>query len=286
MKIQEPLNKYTTLGLGGPADCLLNIGDISGLKRVLEFVKKQKLPLTLLGGGSNVLIKDGGIRGLVVRLKEDFAGIKIKGTKVICGGGAILSGAVITSAAKGLSGLEFAAGIPGTAGGAVIMNAGANGCELKDVVRQVKVMDVNGKIIKLTPAKCGFVYRSSKLKSGRNIVIEVTFGLKKSTLTGVKAKIREYLTKRQAQQPCSLGTAGCIFKNPKGFSAGQLIDSCGLKGKKYGKTEVSKKHANYLLNRGSSSRDFLKLIETVKKTVLKKKGVRLEEEIIILGEDR
>ncbi len=286
MKIRETLAKYTTLGLGGPADYLIDVEDINGLKKVLEFSKKQKLPLTLLGGGSNVLVKDGGIRGLVVRLKEDFSGVKINGTKIRCGAGAPLSGVLIAAAAKGLTGLEFAAGIPGTVGGAAIMNAGANGKELKDVVSAVTVIDKNGKIKKLTPAECGFTYRSSKLKGGRMVVIEAVFKLEKSTKERVKAKILALLRKRKMGQPCSFGTAGCIFKNPRGLAAGQLIDSCDLKGKKVGKAFVSRQHANYLMNRGSSARDFLKLMELVKKTVFAKKGVRLEEEIMVLGEDR
>ena len=286
MKIYEPLSKYTTLGLGGPADCLIDVQNLSGLRRVLGFAKKQKLPLTLLGGGSNVLIKDGGIRGIVIRLKEEFAGIQIRGTKVICGGGASLSGAVVAAAAKGLFGLEFAAGIPGSVGGAVIMNAGAAGGEMKDVVTRVTVIDRNGKTVKLTPEKCGFIYRGSKLKGGRVFVIKAEFRLKKSTKAAVKAKVLELIRKRKADQPCSWGTAGCVFKNPEGFSAGRLIDAAGLKGKSVGKVVVSKQHGNFLVNRGSSARDFIKLMELVKRTVLKKKGIKLEEEILILGEDR
>lgn len=286
MKVRENLSKYTTLGLGGFADCFINVGSMGELKKVLLFARKQKIPLTLLGGGSNVLIKDGGIRGLVIRLKEEFAGISIKGTRVICGGGATLSGAVVMAAAGGLTGLEFAAGIPGTVGGAVIMNAGAAGKELKDVVKQVTVIDRRGKLKKLTASKCGFRYRSSKLKGGKVFVVEAVLRLQKSTKDRVKAKIVELLKKRKTSQPCAFGTAGCVFKNPKGLFAGQLIEACGLKGKKIGKAEVSGLHANYLVNRGKSARDFLKLMEIVKKAVLKKTGVRLEEEIIILGEDR
>ena len=287
MKINEPLSKYTTLGLGGPADCMIDVPDMAGLKKALLFVKRQKLPLTLLGGGSNVLVKDGGIRGLVIRLKESFCGIKVKGAELVCGGGATLSGAVIIAAAKGLTGLEFAAGIPGTVGGAVVMNAGANGGEIKDVVKSITVIDRNAKVKKLTCKKAGFKYRGAKFaKKGGLIVIEAAFKLKKSSKQAVKARIFELLTKRKLSQPPCRGTAGSVFKNPKGFFAGRLIDECGLKGKKIGKAEISMKHGNFFVNRGKSAEDYLKLIDFVKKTVLKKTGVKLAEEIKILGEDK
>ncbi len=287
MKINENLSKYTTLGLGGPADCMIDVADMAGLKKMLLFVKKEKLPLTLLGGGSNVLVKDGGIKGLVIRLKENFSEIKVKGKEVICGGGAVLSGAVIIAAAKGLSGLEFAAGIPGTVGGAVVMNAGANAGEIKDVVKSITVIDKNAKIKKLNSKMAGFIYRGAKFaKNGNLIVVETTFKLKKSSKKAVKAKIFELLNKRKKSQPACWGTAGSVFKNPEGFFAGRLIDECGLKGKKSGKVEVSEKHGNFFINRGKSSKDFIKLIELVKKTVLKKTGVKLAEEIKILGEDK
>jgi len=287
MKVNEPLNKYTTLGLGGPADCLIDVPNMQALKKVLLFVKKQKLPLTVIGGGSNILVKDGGIRGLVLRLKEEFSSIRVLGSEIVCGGGATLSGTVITAAVKGLAGLEFAAGIPGTVGGAVVMNAGAGGGELKDVIKSVTVIDRNGKLTKLSCKKAGFTYRSAKFaKSGKLIVVTAVFKLKKSSQAEVKAKILVLLNNRKKSQPPCWGTAGSVFKNPKGNFAGRLIDECGLKGKKIGRAEISLKHGNFFINRGRSAKDFLKLIELVKKTVLKKKGVKLEEEIKLLGEDK
>jgi len=287
MKINESLSKYTTLGLGGPADCMIDVPDMAGLKKALLFAKKQELPLTIIGGGSNILVKDGGIRGLVIRLKEEFSGIKVKGTEIICGGGATLSGAVIVAAAKGLTGLEFAAGIPGTVGGAVVMNAGANGGEIKDIVKSITVIDRNANIKKISCKKAGFIYRGAKFaKTGRLIVVAASFRLRKSSRKAVKEKIFELLSKRKQSQPPCWGTAGSVFKNPKGFYAGRLIDECGLKGKKIGKAEVSTKHGNFFVNRGKSAKDFIKLMELIKKTVLKKTGIKLEQEIIILGEDK
>jgi UDP-N-acetylmuramate dehydrogenase len=287
MKINENLSKYTTLGLGGPADCMIDIADMPSLKKALLFAKKQKLPLTLIGGGSNILIKDGGIRGLVLRLKEEFSGISVKGAEIICGGGSTLSGAVVKAAAKGLSGLEFAAGIPGTVGGAVVMNAGADGGEIKDVIKSITVIDRNAKIKKLSRKKAGFTYRGAKFaKDGGLIVVEAVFKLEKSSKKEVKAKILELLNKRKNSQPGCWGTAGSVFKNPKGFFTGRLVDECGLKGKKAGKVEVSMKHGNFFINRGKSAKDFIRLMEYIKKAVLKKTGIRLEEEIKILGEDK
>jgi UDP-N-acetylmuramate dehydrogenase len=287
MKIDERLDKYTTLGLGGPADCMIDVADMQSLKRVLLFAKKQKMPLTVIGGGSNILVRDGGVRGLVVRLKEDFSSVTIKGSKVICGGGAALSGAVISSAAKGLAGFEFAAGIPGTVGGAVVMNAGANGGEIKDVLTSLTVIDRSAKIKKLSNKKAGFAYRDAAFaKSGKLIVIEAVFKLKKSAKEAVKAKILENVKKRKKSQPACWGTAGSVFKNPKGYFAGRLIEECGLKGRKSGKAEVSVKHGNFFVNRGKKAEDFLKLIALVKKTVFKKTGVKLQEEIKLMGEDK
>ncbi|MFH1074885.1 MAG: UDP-N-acetylmuramate dehydrogenase [Candidatus Firestonebacteria bacterium] len=287
MKINENLSKYTTLGLGGPADCMLDVLNLRALKKVLLFAKEEKLPLTLIGGGSNILVKDGGIRGLVLRLKGKFLAISVRDNEIICGGGAVLSRAVIIAAAKGLTGLEFAAGIPGTIGGAVVMNAGADGGEIKDVVKSITVIDRNSKIKKLSGKKAGFTYRGAKFSGkGRLIVIEVSFSLKKSSEKTVKAKILEFLKRRKNRQPACWGTAGSVFKNPKGFFAGRLVDECGLKGRKIGKVEISMKHGNFFVNRGKSTKDFIKLMELVKKTVFKKIGVRLAAEIKILGEDK
>jgi UDP-N-acetylmuramate dehydrogenase len=285
IKINEPLSKYTSFKLGGNADVFIDCKNIKDLKSALLIAEKDKKDLFVLGAGTNLLVKDKGIRGVVVRLKGDFEKIEVSENKMICGAGAKLSRILTVSLKYNLSGLEFLSGIPGTVGGAIFMNAGVKEKEIKDVLNNVTVMDREGNIRKIDRKNINFTYRSSDFRFNNLIIISAELNLEKDSKENIKNKIKFFLQRRKESQPLSARSAGCVFKNPEGNFAGKIIEECGLKGMQVGKVKVSHKHANFLINEGNSSEDVIKLINQIKKIVKEKKGIELEEEIIIVGED-
>ena len=279
----EPMSRHTTWRIGGPADLFLQPEDWKDIEKALNFANDQEIPVTIIGGGSNLLIDDKGIRGLVIKTtglnKLEFFNDKVK-----VGAGMGLPLLAIKSGQNGLTGLEFAASIPGTVGGAVIMNAGAHGGAMEQIVEQVTVMDRLGKIHIFKNRELDFRYRSSKLKGLPYIVLEVLIKLSWGEREDIFKKISSHKMFRNGRQPLKYPNAGSVFKNPPGDSAGRLIEQVGAKGWQVGKAQVSEQHANFIINLGgATSRDILDLMSLVQKAVKKEYGVTLEPEIIFLG---
>jgi len=283
VKEYEPLARHTTFKIGGPARYWMEPKDEDALKEALGIARKRKLPFMVLGWGSNVLFTDKGYKGIIIRLAGPaFNKIEVKGTSVTAGAGALLARLISTSCRFGLGGVEGLAGIPGTLGGAIRMNAG-NKTDVAGLVKSVRVMDKNGSIKTIGQKDLAFGYRSSNL--GGYIILGATLKLKRSAKKDVAALCAEIMHKKISAQPLNKPSAGCVFKNPTGgnMSAGRLIDECGLKGTRIGGAEVSKKHANFIVTKkGATARDVLRLMAFVKLEVKKMTGVRLCEEVVVI----
>jgi UDP-N-acetylmuramate dehydrogenase len=281
VKLNEPLKKYTTFKIGGPAKFLVEPQDADDLKLFLELRKKAGVPFRVIGSGSNILAGDRGFRGAVLKLSSPyFKRIKFDKFFLECGAGNSLGRVIAAAKTRGLSGLEFLSGIPGTAGGALVMNAGTNDKSIGSLVESVKVMDYNGRINDLFRTDLRLGYRRSNLS--RYIILGCCLKLAKKGKKEIVNKAEEYLSRRRITQDLLRPSAGCIFKNPPGKSAGKLIDLCGLKGRKAGGAAVSKIHANFILNYGAAkAADVLKLMSLIKRRVKGKFNITLEPEIKI-----
>jgi UDP-N-acetylmuramate dehydrogenase len=275
-----PLEKFTTFKIGGRAKYFFTAKNKDSFIQALNWAVKNSLPSFVLGGGSNLLIADAGFNGLVI--KNENKKYKTKGNRIFAGSGTPLAVLLKDAVKNRLTGLEWSVGIPGTVGGAIFGNAGAFGESIGDCLAEVEVFDAkNKKIIILKNEDCKFSYRRSIFKKNKNlIIISATFFLKNSKPEAINKKIKEFLGYRNIHQPLNFFSAGSVFANPKNFSAGELIEKCGLKGKKIGNAKFSEKHANFVVNLGKArARDVKKLIILAKKSVKKKFGVHLEEEI-------
>ncbi len=279
--------RYTTFHIGGPADVLVNIAAASEIPLALRAAKLAGVPVTVIGNGSNVLVRDGGIRGLVIRIDGTMASIRRDGNCVIAQSGALMRSVANFATNECLSGLEEIAGIPGTIGGGVIMNAGAYGGELAQVVTRVDAVSLaDGKPVSFEGDALGFGYRRSALMDAGVIVTEVTMQLQPGDPANIKARIDELAKARRDKQPLEYPSAGSTFKRPEGHFAAKLIDDCGLRGLSVGDAQVSEKHAGFVINRGSArASDVLELMHEIKKRVYEATGIVLEPEIRILGED-
>ena len=278
---KEYLKDYTTFKIGGPAKFLIEPKDTHGLKRALNLLKRYKTPIFVLGAGSNILVSDKGVNAAVIRLVSAyFKKVRFRGNFCEAGSGAMLKQVISSATRRTLSGMEFLAGIPATLGGALVMNAGVAEKNIGDLVKTVTVMDYDGKIKNLNKKDIKFGYRTSNFS--KYIILGACIKLTKSNKQEIKDKIKRYLSYRQATQDLSFANAGCVFKNPKRYSAGKLIDLCGLKGKRIGDACISNKHANFILNLNKAkSRDVLKLMGLIKARVKKKFNINLESEIRI-----
>lgn len=274
---------YTTLRLGGKADWLAFPRNAEEIVALYAEAGQAGLPVTVIGHGSNLLVLDGGIRGLVIRVEKNMRSIRREGNRLIAQAGAMLGTAAAAAAEAGLTGLEFASGIPGTVGGGMTMNAGAYGGEMSDVTVRVDGITPDGKPISLNRDEMRFGYRTSAVKERNLIVTEVTMELQPGDPAGIRAKMSELNARRAEKQPLDVPSAGSTFKRPEGFFAAALIDQCGLKGYSIGGAQVSRKHAGFLVNNGSSSRDYLALVRYVQQVVQEQTGVQLEPEIRIVG---
>ncbi|MBI5409025.1 MAG: UDP-N-acetylmuramate dehydrogenase [Nitrospirae bacterium] len=288
MKFDEPMSAHTSLRIGGPADVMVFPEDPVSLKNVLLAAKKENIPVFILGGGTNLLVSDEGIEGLVISLKA-FRGIEFtrdsddKTVVLYVGAGEPLAGLLNFAQRNGCTGLESLTGIPGCLGGAVYMNAGSFGVELKDVIVSVAVMDMSGSISILEKDKLNFSYRNSNLPEG-SIILSANVALLKDAPEDILRRMKEFLQKKKNTQPLGEPSAGCVFRNPEGAAAGRLIDVAGCKGMRVGGVEVSGAHANYFINKGRATcRDFLDLMELVKAKVKEHSGIVLEPEIKIAG---
>lgn len=280
-----PMAQYTTLRLGGPADMLAEPTSPQQLTELLQAASQLNLPITLIGHGSNLLVKDGGIRGLVIRLCREMRRMEVHGNTIRAEAGVMLSSLAMAAAENSLGGLAFASGIPGTVGGGVYMNAGAYGGEMSQVVTLVEGVDYTGQPFACSGAEMAFAYRHSRMMEERRIITHVTCTLPDGNRDSIVTEMVELNRRRAEKQPLTLPSAGSTFKRPATGYASALIDECGLRGFALGGAQVSEKHAGFLVNRGGTAADFLALIAHVQREVYQQKGVQLEPEIRILGED-
>jgi UDP-N-acetylmuramate dehydrogenase len=289
VRFLEPMKNHTSLRIGGPADVFVIPQDIDSLRNVHLSLKARQIPFYPLGGGTNVLVKDGGIEGGIISFRS-FKRIEVlnednKYVNLFVESGTPLQQLVNFSKDNGYSGIEGLIGIPGSVGGAVCGNAGAFGYEMKDVLVSVAIMDIEGNIVRLRAEGIDFGYRSSSISPGE-LVLSVEIKLKKDKREDVLARVDGFLKKKREKQPISEPSAGCVFKNPPGLSAGRLIDEAGCKGMRVGEVEVNKIHANFLINKGrANASDFIRLMNEVVQRVKERFGVLLEPEIKIVGRD-
>ena len=280
-----PLKKYTTLRVGGPAEYFAEPASEEALMALLDAAMESETPVLLMGNGSNLLVRDGGYRGLVIRLGKAFSAIEQRESGLFSQAGALLSALSRTAADAGYTGLEFAQGIPGTVGGGVYMNAGAYGGEMSQIVDSVRVLR-DGKIEKLSCADMEFGYRHSKAMEEGLLVLGASFHLEKGERNAIEAAMRDFAARRKEKQPLEYPSAGSFFKRPQGHFAGALIEQSGLKGAQVGGAQVSEKHAGFLINTGdATAADFLSLMEKVQETVWKNFQVALQPEVRIVGEE-
>lgn len=280
------MRQYTTLKLGGPADYLAFPRSAEEITALFAEAGSAGIPVTVVGRGSNLLVLDGGIRGLVIRVEKNMRQIRREGNCLIAEAGAMLGAVAAAAAEAGLTGMEFASGIPGTVGGGITMNAGAYGGELADVTLRVDGVMPDGTPVSLSREEMQFGYRTSAVKARNFIVTEVTFELQPGNPDAIRARMSELNAMRAEKQPLDVPSAGSTFKRPEGFFAAALIDQCGLKGYSIGEAQVSLKHAGFLVNNnGTSSNDYLTLMRKVQQIVLERAGVQLEPEVKVLGEE-
>lgn len=285
IKIDEPLNKYTMTKLGGPADVFVMATTEEQAGAVVKYARKNNIPIFLLGNGSNMVIRDGGMRGIVLNLSK-LNQIHIEGTTVYAQSGALIIDVSKAAAAESLTGLEFSCGIPGSVGGAMAMNAGAYGGEINDVIKSCKVLTHEGDVVVLSKEELELGYRKSVIQSKGFYVLSSVFELQKGNKEQIDATIADLTHKRTSKQPLEYPSAGSVFKRPPGMFAGKLIQDSGLQGKGVGGAEVSTKHAGFIINKGNATAtDYIKTIEMVQQVVKEKFGVDLETEVRIVGED-
>lgn len=279
----EPLKKHTSFKIGGNAEIFVEVFSVDQLRAVLDACKENSIPLFVIGKGSNLLISDNGMKGVVLSLEGEFKEISIKENKVISGAGVSLSRLCNFALGNSLSGLEFGFGIPGTVGGAVYMNAGAYDGEMKNVIESVTHITRDGRIETLTAEELDLSYRHSIYKTNDNIILFVTVELAPKDATEIKDKMDDFMNRRKSKQPLEFPSAGSVFKRPVGNFAGTLIEGCGLKGKTIGGAQVSEKHAGFIINIGDATcKDVLDLVSFVQKTVKDETGYDLEREIIYI----
>lgn len=284
--VDEPMAKHISFRVGGPADILVKPRNEKQVQEIVSFSRNENIPYLIIGNGSNLLVKDGGIRGIVIKIAENFNEFSIENTTVKAQSGAMLSFMGKAIMRSSLAGFEFAAGIPGTLGGAIAMNAGAYGGEMKDIVKSVKLIDVNGNIVELSNEEMQFAYRRSIISKEEYIVLSAVLELKEGNYEEIRDVMKDLTNKRVTKQPLNLPSAGSTFKRPEGYFAAKLIEDSGLKGLTLRGAQVSDKHCGFVVNLGGAkAKDILDLIYVVKSTVYSKFGVMLEEEVKILGED-
>lgn len=289
----EPMSRHTSYGIGGPADALIFPKDVEDLKVILRIAREEQIPYLILGGGSNILVRDGGIRGIVINLEGAFQELSSQGepstssgeAEVRAGAGVRLSRLLAFCSKMGLSGLEPLTGVPGTVGGAVWGNAGAFGGAIADRLVKLRLVTCYAEERILDRKDLAFSYRRSYLPEG-SVIIEATFALTKGDPSAIRRRISQLLVQRNRSQPVELRSCGSVFKNPPGDYAGRLIEAAGLKGLRCGDAQVSPKHGNFIVNLGGAkARDVLALIELVKDQVKKEQGLELEPEVKVVGED-
>ncbi len=283
---EESLSKHTSWKIGGPADVFALPTTVEHLVRIMEIADQHQIPWYVIGKGSNLLVRDGGLRGVVIKLADNFADLQIRGNLLTAQGGRSFVSAANHAIRSGLSGLEFATGIPGTVGGAVMMNAGAHGGEVKDVLVECRVLTAKGQIVRLSHADLNFDYRYSCLKDRPAIVLDASFELHSGDPVEMSERVRGWRERRQTTQPLSMPSCGSVFRNPDGAHAGKLIEETGLKGTRIGGAQISELHGNFIVNTGGAKAiDVIQLIQLVQRTILERYGYELHPEVRIVGEE-
>ena len=287
IKTFEDMDKHTTFRAGGCADVFVTPQSITEAADIVRLLLAQNAEYTVIGNGSNLLVSDNGYRGCIVCMGNETGNINVRDNTITAGAGALLSRIANTAYEKGLAGLEFASGIPGTLGGAVVMNAGAYGKEMKDVIESVNLLDAKtGGTVIFSGEDMKFDYRTSVVKEHPYIVLEATLKLEEGNREDIKEQMDELAKRRKEKQPLEFPSAGSTFKRPEGYFAGKLIEDAGLKGCRIGGACGSEKHSGFVVNKGgATASDIIKLIKKIRMTVNEKFGVMLEPEVVILGED-
>lgn len=287
VKIDETMKKHTSFKIGGNADIFVIAKSIEEIKYVVNFSKENDIPLTILGNGSNVLVLDNGIRGITLQIGLKEIKIEKRENALIeVEAGAMLGALAQILLKQSIAGFEFAAGIPGSIGGAIRMNAGAYGGEMKDIVKTVTVLNENGEINTLTNEECDFSYRHTRFTNSKEIILNAVIELPYGDENEIRSKMEEYAQSRKEKQPLTLPSAGSTFKRGSDFITAKLIDECGLKGYTSGDAQVSTLHAGFVVNLGNATaKDVLNVVNHVKQVVLEKTGKQIELEIELLGEE-
>lgn len=283
----EPMSRHTTWKVGGPADLLISPKDKEQLAKAMKIIYEKRYPWHVIGRGSNLLVRDKGIRGVVIKLGKEFNHLHIDGTKVTVGG-AFSTVALATKVARhGLKGLEFAAGIPGNVGGAVYMNAGAHGSDVSKILVEAEILLETGEWVHATNEQMKFSYRTSILQNDwKGIVTEATFQLEEGDAEEITANLTQFKERRHSTQPYTSACAGSVFRNPPGDHSGRLIEAAGLKGYKIGDAQISELHANFIINCGhATAKDILALIDFARQTIRDRYQVELVPEVLVIGEE-
>lgn len=285
IRIEEPMDRHTTFRVGGPADYFLTPGTGEEIRRIVACCKEHGVPYYVMGNGSNLLVSDDGYRGVVIQIYRSMNRITVEGNRITAQAGALLSAIAGSALEKGLTGFEFAAGIPGTLGGACVMNAGAYGGEMKDVLNQVLVMSLDGEVFTIPAEELEMGYRTSIIAKKGYIVLEAVLELRAGEVQVIKAQMDDLKERRVSKQPLEFPSAGSTFKRPEGYFAGKLIQNSGLRGFQVGGAQVSEKHCGFVINKDhATAADIAELMRQVSEKVDREFGVRLEPEVKRLGE--
>ena len=281
----EPMKQHTTFKIGGPADYFLVPETGEEVGEIIKICRKTDTPYFILGNGSNLLVGDGGYRGAVIQVYRNMSAVTVEGTTITAQAGALLSAVAAAAKNASLTGFEFAGGIPGTVGGAAVMNAGAYGGEMKDVLVEVTVMDAEGKIFAISAEKLELGYRTSVIKKAGYIILEAKIRLKEGDQEAIRERMKELTIQRTTKQPLEYPSAGSTFKRPEGYFAGKLVMDSGLRGYQVGGARISEKHCGFVINAGdATAKDVRTLMDNVRDIVYEKYGVTLEPEVKFLGE--
>lgn len=288
VKYNEKMSKYTTMKVGGPCDCIVFPDEISKIKEVIDFCKNENITFFVIGNGSNLLVKDEGIHGVVIKLGHRFGKIELDGEYILAYAGATMPTLSQLAKKNSLKGLEFACGIPGTIGGGVKMNAGAYGSQISDILYEVTYMDEKEEIKTIKNKDCSFGYRKSIFTINSNyVILSAKFKLERGNIDEIENKMKENSLARKAKQPLEYPNFGSVFKRPEGYFVGKLVDDAGLRGYKIGGAQVSTKHTGFIVNVDNATcKDVLDLIGYVQTTVYNKFNVKLTPEVIIIGGDK
>ncbi len=283
ISLQEPMAGHTTFRIGGPADCFLQLENAEQLKNLRRYLGMAGVPFFVLGNGSNLLVNDSGYRGVILQIGQKMSNIAVEGCRIVAQAGATMAQVARAAMEHGLSGLEFASGIPGTVGGGVVMNAGAYGGEMSQVVTQVNVVSREGEIMELDNGTMEFAYRSSVIRNSPFTVTEVTFCLEPGDRDAIRNRMEELAASRREKQPLEYPSAGSTFKRPEGHFAGKLIMEAGFKGFQIGGARVSEKHCGFIVNAGNATaKDVKAVIAEIQAQVKERFRVELEPEIVML----